>query len=310
MLPDDLVPDFAFYGGGMTVLHVRDHNGPADHRPTLLLIHGASRSLADWDAVIPHLGPGHRVLAVDLPGHGLSAASPWSFDALSDDLDETLDAAGVTGPVVPVGHSLGGMVAASYAARRPDRVAGAVNLDGFWWGTPAQYPGMDPDEVVRRLAEIGALARASAGQQMPPEYVAQQAAYSEGLGIPYQRAEASFRASVRELPDGRWQLLPERECALEMLDAMDALDLFALFRRVDRPLLLVRALRRVEPMPGTEWLDELMEAYGHGLARDLAELAAQRAGVVTVEGIEATHAMLLEAPEQVAGLVRDFVARL
>ncbi|MFF4175370.1 alpha/beta fold hydrolase [Streptomyces sp. NPDC001750] len=293
----------------MTVLHLRDHGGGFDGGPVLLLLHAASRSLADWDAVVPHLGPGHRVLAVDLPGHGLGTTSSWSFDAVLDDLDETLNALGIVDPVVPVGHSLGGMVAASYAVERPGRVPGAVNLDGFWWGTPAQYPGMDPDEVARRLADIGAMARASAGLRMPAEYVEQQAAYSVGLGIPYERAKASFRASVRELPDGGWQLLPERECALEMLDAMDALDLFALFRRVHCPLLLVRALHRVPATPGMEWLDEMTEAYGHGLARDLAELAAERAGV-TVEGIEATHAMLLEAPERVAELVRGFVARL
>ncbi|WP_406383915.1 alpha/beta fold hydrolase [Streptomyces sp. NBC_01618] len=298
----------------MTVLHVRDHGGPDDGgpddgRPALLLLHAASRSLADWDAVAPHLTTGHRVLAVDLPGHGRSAAASWSFDAVLRDLDETLAALGVAGGVVPVGHSLGGMVAALYAAERPDRVPGAVNLDGFWWGTPTQYPGLDPDEVTRRLADIGDMARASAGQRMPAEYVEQQAAYSTGLGIPYERAEASFRASVRELPDGGWQLLPERECALEMLDALDALDLFALFRRVPCPLLLVRALHRVPPTPGLEWLDELMGAYGHGLARDLAVLVAEREGV-TAEGIGATHAMLLEVPEQVAELVREFVSRL
>lgn len=293
----------------MTVLHSRDHGGSGDDGPALLLLHAASRSLADWDAVVPHLGTGHRVLAVDLPGHGLSAASSWSFDAVLDDLDETLTALRIAGPVVPVGHSLGGMVAASYAAGRPGRVLGAVNLDGFWWGTPAQYPGLDPDEVTRRLADLGAMSRASAGLRMPADYVARQAEYSVALGIPYERAEASFRASARELPDGGWQLLPERECALDMLDAMDALDLFALFRRAPCPLLLVRALRRVPPAPGTEWLDGLMEAYGRGLARDLTELAAERANV-TVEGVEATHAMLLEAPERVAELIRGFVGRL
>ncbi|MFH8473144.1 alpha/beta fold hydrolase [Streptomyces sp. NPDC018000] len=294
----------------MTVLHVRDHSGPDDDgRPALLLLHGASRSLADWDAVAPQLTAGHRVLAVDLPGHGLSTSSSWSFDAVLSDLDETLVALGITGPVIPVGHSLGGMVAALYAAERPGLVPGAVNLDGFWWGSPAQYPGLDPDEVARRLADIGDMTRASAAQRMPAEYVEQQATYSVGLGIPYERAEASFRASVRELPDGGFQLLPAQECALEMLDAMDTLDLFALFRRIPCPLLLVRALHRVPPTPGLEWLDELMDAYGQGLARDLTKLATERAGV-TAEGIGATHAMLLEVPEQVAELVRGFVSRL
>ncbi|MFV5996607.1 alpha/beta fold hydrolase [Streptomyces sp. NPDC056231] len=291
----------------MPLLHVRDHGGEG---PPLVLLHGASRSLADWDSVAPLLTAGHRVLAVDLPGHGRSAAAPvWSFGAALTALDEALAARGITGPVVPVGHSLGGMLAALYAAERPGRVRGAVDLDGFWWGRPAQYPGLDPEPVAQRLADIGAMSRASAGRRMPADYVQQQAAYSTGLGIPYERAEAAFRASVRELDGGGWQLLPERPNALEMLDAMDALDLFTVFRRATCPLLIVRALHRVPPTPGLEWMDELMDAYGRGLARDLAELVTQRPGV-TAEGIAATHAMLLEAPVRVAELVRTFTAGL
>ncbi|WP_411080933.1 alpha/beta fold hydrolase [Streptomyces sp. cmx-18-6] len=292
----------------MTALHVRDHGGDG---PPLLLLHGAGRSSADWADAAPHLARGHRVLAVDLPGHGRSApASPWDFATVCADLDDTLAATGGAGAgeVVVAGHSLGGMVAAEYAATRPERVAAVVNLDGFGWGRPDQYVGLAEEEVARRLAEIGAMSRASAGARMPAGYVTGQVAYSVGLGVPEARAEAACRASARELPDGGWQLLPERPGAVEMLDAMDGLDVFALFRRVRCPLLLVRAQDRVGPTPGLEWLEDLLDAYGQGLGRDLGELAARRPNV-TVESVAATHAMLLQAPERVAGLVGDFIDR-
>ncbi|MCX4674273.1 alpha/beta fold hydrolase [Streptomyces sp. NBC_01433] len=79
----------------MTVLHAHDHGGDG---PLLLLLHGATRSLADWNAVAPLLTGSHRVLAVDLPGHGLSEpAAVWSFDTPLADLDETLAARGLGG---------------------------------------------------------------------------------------------------------------------------------------------------------------------------------------------------------------------
>ncbi|MGQ4717469.1 alpha/beta fold hydrolase [Streptomyces anulatus] len=214
----------------MTVLHSRDHGGDG---PLLLLLHGAGRSSADWAAAAPRLTGRHRVLAVDLPGHGRSApAGSWDFAEVCADLDDTLTAAGSAGRVAVAGHSLGGMVASAYAATRPDRVAAAVDLDGFGWGRPDQYPGVPEEEAARRPAEIGAMSRAAAGARMPAGYVADQVAYSVGLGIPRVPAEETCRASVRELPGGEWQLLPERPGAVEMLDAMDGLDLFAVLRRV------------------------------------------------------------------------------
>lgn len=166
----------------MTVLHSRDHGGDG---PLLLLLHGAGRSSADWAAAAPQLAGRHRVLAVDLPGHGRSApAGSWDFAEVCADLDDTLAAAGSAGRVAVAGHSLGGMVASVYAATRPDRVAAAVDLDGFGWGRPDQYPGVPEEEAARRLAEIGAMSRAAAGARMPAGYVADQVAYSVGLGVP------------------------------------------------------------------------------------------------------------------------------
>ena len=128
-------------------LHVRDYGG--DGVP-LVLLHGAGRSLADWDAAGTHLrGAGYRVLAVDLPGHGRSPdIAPWSVRTVVRRVAEALDTHGVGEPVV-VGHSLGGLVAVEYA--RACRVRAAVNLDGFWWGWPGDYPGRRTGGCVAAL---------------------------------------------------------------------------------------------------------------------------------------------------------------
>ncbi|MFE4373261.1 alpha/beta fold hydrolase [Streptomyces sp. NPDC056835] len=298
-------------------VHVHDHGGEGS---PLLLLHGAGRSLADWDAVAPLLTQRHRVLAVDLPGHGRSedGPRPWSFEAAAQTIESVLDFYEIPDAVL-VGHSLGGMLALYHAAHRSGGATGrttpgAVNLDGFWWGRPDQYPGLDGATVAEGLARVGEMMRAAAGQIAPAEYVAQQAAYAEQFGIPYARAEAAARGAVRELPDGRVQTLPVRERALEMYDAMDALDLFALLRRVPCPALCVRARRPQPPMPGMEWFHELTDSYTKGLDRDLAALVEERrrdgAAPLAVEDIDATHAMLLEEPEAVAALLLAFTGGL
>ncbi len=277
-------------------LHVRDHGGEG---PALLLLHGAGRSHADWDSVAPHLLPHHRVLAVDLPGHGLSdppASGGWSFEGTAEALEDLLAAH----DALPVGHSLGGMLAAHLAATRPG-IRAAVNLDGFWWGASG-------DAEAR--ARISAVVRAGAGA-VNPAHLDQQVAHAAGLGIDPEVAERSARAAARELPGGGWQTLPLRDTALAMFDALDALDLFALFRRAACPLLLVRAERK-DPAapPGMEWFDDFLAGYRVELTRALAGLTADRPDTVTVRGIDATHAMTLEEPKAVASLITEFTSRV
>ncbi|MCX4419124.1 alpha/beta fold hydrolase [Streptomyces mirabilis] len=297
--------------GDRIELAVHDHGGDG---PPLLLLHGARRTLADWAAVAPLLVPRHRVLAVDLRGHGLSPSGTWSLPRVLDDIEAVLERYDLPG-ALPVGHSLGGMIAVRYGLEHPDVTPGAVNLDGYGWGRPDQYVGLDPVYVEERLTQVRESATATvSGGPLPADglkdLLAEQRALSDQLGIPYELLEAGLLRSVRPAPDGRLEVHPERALALEMLAAVDALDLFDLFdafARTRRPLLLGRAARPVPPAPGLAWLDELMTAYGKGLARDLAELAARRT-TVRVVGIDGTHEMLLESPGAVAHALLAFTS--
>ena len=96
--------------------------------PTLLLVHGGSHGAWCWEAVSPLLqSRGHGVAVLDLPGCG-GDPTPRAALTLDDSVDATVVAIDrvPAGPVVLVGHSIGGMLLPAVAAARPDRVLGMV----------------------------------------------------------------------------------------------------------------------------------------------------------------------------------------
>jgi pimeloyl-ACP methyl ester carboxylesterase len=95
--------------------------------PALILIHGITDSRQMWHPLLPPLAEHHRVLTVDLRGHGESDCDdPFDPVTYAADVVETADALGVTDAIV-VGHSLGGLVASALATIAPCRAV--VNID-------------------------------------------------------------------------------------------------------------------------------------------------------------------------------------
>ena len=90
----------------------------------VLLLHGFGADLNSWMFTQPALADGRRTIALDLPGHGGSTKDAGAGDAgaLAGAVEAALSALDLE-RVHLVGHSMGGAVAASVAARRPDRVA-------------------------------------------------------------------------------------------------------------------------------------------------------------------------------------------
>jgi pimeloyl-ACP methyl ester carboxylesterase len=95
--------------------------------PQVVLVHGLGGGAATWVEVVDRLLPRHRVLAVDLPGHGGSQPPPrgvgvaWYADAVA----AAMDGAGAT-PAVVVGHSFGAQIVARLVERHPRHATGAV----------------------------------------------------------------------------------------------------------------------------------------------------------------------------------------
>jgi pimeloyl-ACP methyl ester carboxylesterase len=99
--------------------------------PAVILESGHGADSAAWSRVQPKLARATRTCAYDRAGSGFSDPGPLPRDgaAIARDLDLALQAAGVRGPFVVVGHSAGGLYARLFAARRPGDVVGLVLAD-------------------------------------------------------------------------------------------------------------------------------------------------------------------------------------
>jgi len=91
--------------------------------PPLFLIHGIGASRHSWDGLIVHLKHAFRCITYDLRGHGKSPvpAPPYSMDDLVDDLEKLRAELGIERAHF-AGHSLGGMIGPAYARKFPHRV--------------------------------------------------------------------------------------------------------------------------------------------------------------------------------------------
>jgi pimeloyl-ACP methyl ester carboxylesterase len=119
--------------------------------PTLVLVHGWAFDHHVWDGQAQSLAAGHRVVTLDLAGHGESGGSrrAWTMAAFGEDVKAVVEAVGAK-QVVLVGHSMGGPVVLEAARRMPERVKGIVLVDTLLnveEGTPAA----DIDDMAKQL---------------------------------------------------------------------------------------------------------------------------------------------------------------
>lgn len=132
-------------------LHFEEAPGGA---PALVFVHGLG---CDLSFLAPQFGVfagGHRVVALDLRGHGHSdkPQQDYTIPAFADDLAWILRELALERPVV-VGHSMGGAIALELAAEQPKRLAGVVLLDTAVLPSADVWAGVQP--VIASLKAPG-----------------------------------------------------------------------------------------------------------------------------------------------------------
>lgn len=98
--------------------------------PTLVFVHGWSCDARYWRAQASHFSKKHRVVILDLAGHGHSGMSrtKYTMGAFGEDVRAVTEAVGSPRAIL-IGHSMGGSVIAEAARLMPNRVIGLIGID-------------------------------------------------------------------------------------------------------------------------------------------------------------------------------------
>lgn len=117
---------------------------------TVVLVHGLGGNRTDWLPTTKRLLANHRVVMVDLPGHGDSPTlpDPFSLEAAAAQLDAVLAQQNPDSTIV-VGHQFGGIVALLAVSAHPERQRGLLLID-----TPVKSPVPIPDQDKRYFVDF------------------------------------------------------------------------------------------------------------------------------------------------------------
>ena len=168
-------------------LHVRRwplavSSGPA--RGTVLIVHGLGEHIGRYQHVAAHLnGWGWNVVGFDQRGHGRSSGGKGQLaapDSLLQDLSRVIEAlrAKHAGPLVLLGHSMGGLVAARFVAEglRSSPAAWCRSVDALVLSSPALDAGMNAAQKLL-LAVSGPLApNLALGNGLKPAWISRDPA--------------------------------------------------------------------------------------------------------------------------------------
>lgn len=256
--------------------------------PTVVLVHGGAAHTGWWAGVAPWLATDHRVVALDLSGHGRSdRRETYHVETWAAEVVAAAEAAGGAGRPVVIGHSMGGFVTLVVAAHHGAALDGAIILD-----TPVMRP--DPESAEGRR---GGMFRAP---KTYPDLATAMAHFHlvppQPVVTPWLVAEVA-RQSLVETPAGwGWRFDPRVFTARPGPAQPSA---FA-------PLLAGTACRfAVVVGERSALVGADIRAY---MAELLAGSPAARAGVPFVLVPEAHHHLLLDQPLATATALRTVLA--
>jgi pimeloyl-ACP methyl ester carboxylesterase len=153
-------------------VHYLDYGGPVDG-PAIVCVHGLGGSAVNWSAVAPLLAERCRVVAIDLPGHGLTFADGRRTEVGANrEVLHRFVREVIGRPVILMGNSMGGMISLLQAAAEPADVTGLVLVCAA-----VPFVATRPDPLVTAMFAaygtpfVGRSLLAARRRFMPPERI-------------------------------------------------------------------------------------------------------------------------------------------
>ena len=246
-----------------------------DEDPEYVLLHGGAQNAHTFDTVA--LALGEPLIAIDLPGHGHSDASPFAGSAIAShaqDVEWALVQL-LSGPRALVGMSLGGLTSILIAHERPDLVRSLILID--------ITPGVNADKA-RYISDF---------VNGPSSFDNFEELLERTITHNPTRSVSSLRRGILhnavQQNDGTWVWRHQRHPRSE-LTAPDVGDLWAKLGELTMPVTLLRGMA-----PGSVVDDD-----------DEAELLRRLPGATVIHVPGAGHSIQGDAPLELAELIRRY----
>jgi pimeloyl-ACP methyl ester carboxylesterase len=179
--------------------------------PAVVFIHGWACDGSVWDGQVKEIGARHRVVTIDLAGHGASGRnrSVWSLPAFAQDVRAVIEKLQME-RVVLVGHSMSGYVILEVAHLIPDRIAALIPVDTLQdvdWkpgeGIDDWIESMRADFVPSTRAFVKVMFSETADPALVERMTSRMSAMPPEIGVPVLRAvfaydKAAALAKVRQ----------------------------------------------------------------------------------------------------------------
>ena len=239
--------------------------------PPVVLIHGVGADGTSWDQIVPALAPDFRVLRLDLRGHGRSGhvEGPLTLDEFVRDVVDVLDACAVPTAHI-VGFSLGGMIAQGIALQHSERVRRLVLLSAVAGRTAEERDRVQARLAIMKEQGVAAITGAARERWFTPDFIAR---YPDVVA---QR--------MRQLQENH---APSYAAAYTVFSTSDLADRL---HAIHTPTLIATGEHDIGS-------NTRMARFMH------AQIDGSRLEILP--GLR--HSILLEAPELVVRLVRDFL---
>lgn len=228
-----------------TRLHYEASGSGERGAPALILVHGYAGNETQWQPAARLLARNHRVVRMDLRGHGRSDApsSGYSMRKFADDLATVARSARVRSAVV-CGHSLGSAVALSAASRHADLVRGVVLVDGA----------------------IDQMASAASVERHPLFRMVADEPYPDGLAQLFAMFYTDARDAALSARLVEEAMRTDQNAAVQTWRASLTADIPAMAKRVRQPALYISRSRL--PLATAAQLHEVMPHAGYAQAHD------------------------------------------
>jgi 3-oxoadipate enol-lactonase len=244
-------------------LHYELHG---DSGEPLVLVHGYTGDITDWRHQLPEFSTSHRVLAMDLRGHGRSEAprdrSSYTVEQMAEDVATLIDQVGLDRYHL-LGHSMGGAIVQEIALGSPQRLLSLTLEDtSFRFGLMADPEVEEWWKTRMALAEAGKMAELA---ELPPPL-------PPPPHMPAERLEETKVRLSKMSPDafiGAWEGLVSWQGAMTRAAAI-SMPTLIIYGDLDTPALIEGMTRLAQVLPNARV--EVIPEAGHSPQQERPEL--------------------------------------